>query len=73
MTLNGKNSEIGIKDLLEFGHTIGLTESFCKASIDEIVDTVEKWMLFATQSEISEERATEIANMLNQSGIVRCI
>ena len=41
----GLDGKIGIKDLLEFGHTIGLTESFCKASIDEIVDTVKSFTL----------------------------
>ena len=67
MTLNGKSSEIEVKDLLEFGHNIGLSESFCKTSIDEIANVIEKWMSFAAQCEISEERAMEIGSMLNQT------
>ena len=71
MTLNGKSSEIKMTDLMEFGNNIGLSKSFCKTSVNEIIGTVEKWMSFAAQCGITEERATEIGNMLNQTGLVK--
>ena len=71
MTLNGKSSGIGVEDLLEFGKNIGLSESFCKTSLNEIAGVVEKWMSFADQCGISEKRATEIGSMLNQTGMVK--
>ncbi len=70
MTMNGKSSGIDSDDILDFGHRIGLGASFCKGVISEVAETVGSWMKYADKCGIHEDRATEIAEMLNMTGFV---
>ena len=69
MTLNGKSSGIGKDDLMEFGRNLELQDAFCRDSIEQITGIVGQWMTFAEKCGITEERAAEINNVLNQEGL----
>ena len=69
MTLNGKSSGIGKDDLMEFGRNLELQDAFCRDSIEQITGIVGQWMTFAEKCGITEERAAEISNVLNQEGL----
>ena len=71
MTLNGKSAGIDEGDLLTFGRKIGLTENFCREALHDVTSVVGRWMTYAQDCGIAEERATEIADVINLAGLAR--
>ena len=70
MSLNGKTENINETDLLQFGKNIGLSSAFCKKAIEKIKTVLVNWPQYAEKTNIEEERMTEIAQEIQDVGIV---
>ena len=70
MSLNGKTTDINETDLLQFGKNIGLPSAFCKKAIEKIKTVLANWPQYAEKTNIEEERMTEIAQEIQDVGIV---
>lgn len=69
MTINKKNTNIMLKDLLEVGEKMGIRKSKCKDIIYKISNVVGKFEKYATNSKIREKTYHEIQKVLVQNRI----
>ncbi len=69
MTVNGKNTNIRLSDLLSAGKKMGLKEKRCKEIIREIEDTVKCFADYAGEAGIREKTINDIQTILEQNKI----
>lgn len=60
MLINGKRNEVKEADLIAEGKNMGLGMRFCKDTVAEVKHVLKKWMQYAEEAGIREERAEEI-------------
>lgn len=66
MSLNGKRDGFGLDDLVRFGAFCGIKRAKARGIIAEIQAQVAKWMDFAGQAGVPEQRAAGIQRALRQ-------
>ncbi|MBR5338203.1 MAG: type II toxin-antitoxin system HipA family toxin [Lachnospiraceae bacterium] len=64
MTIAGKTNDITVQDLITCGRTMGLGTAFCRSVVDKTIEITGKWMQYAEDDSIDEERASEINAIL---------
>ena len=69
MTINGKTTEIELKDLLEAGAKMGIKERRCKDIINEISMKVGNFKSFAEQAGINENTYLYINTVIESNMI----
>ena len=68
MSVNGKRTDIGLKDFLAAGKSAGLGEGICRKIIDEVREAVLNWLRFADEAGVREDQAASIDRLIK--GIV---
>ncbi len=69
MTINGKQTEIGLNDLIEAGSRMDIKERRCKEIINEVRLTVSKFNTFAEQVGIKEKTANYISSIIAANAV----
>lgn len=67
MTMNGKNTDIGLQDLIMAGKNMGIKEKRCKEIIGEIGSVVDRFLDYAAAVGIKEKTACDIQKILKQN------
>ena len=69
MTVNGKQTEIGLSDLIEAGNRMEIKERRCKDIINEVRSVVGRFSSFAEQVGIKEKTANYINSILEANTV----
>lgn len=69
MTINGKQTEIGLSDLIEAGNRMEIKERRCKDIINEVRSVVGRFSSFAEQVGIKEKTANYINSILDANTV----
>lgn len=69
MTVNGKNTGIGLSDLINAGAGMGIKERRCKDIIREIQTAVKDFRLYADQVGIKEKTVDYIESVIAQNSV----
>ena len=69
MTVNGKQSEIGLSDLVEAGNKMGIKEKRCKDIISEVQTSVSNFKSFAEQVGINEKTVDYINSIISENKV----
>ena len=69
MTVNGKQTEIGLSDLIEAGNKMEIKERRCKDIINEVRSVVGRFSSFAEQVGIKEKTANYINSILDANTV----
>ena len=69
MTVNGKQTEIGLSDLIEAGNRMEIKERRCKDIINEVRSVVGRFSSFAEQVGIKEKTANYINSILDANTV----
>ena len=69
MTVNGKQSEIGLSDLVEAGNKIGIKEKRCKDIISEVQTSVNNFQSFAEHVGIKEKTVEYINSIIRENKV----
>ena len=69
MTVNGKQSEIGLSDLVEAGKKMGIKEKRCKDIISEVQTSVNNFQSFAEQVGINEKTVDYINSIISENKV----
>ena len=69
MTINGKQTEIGLSDLIEAGNRMEIKERRCKDIINEVRSVVGRFSSFAEQVGIKEKTANYINSIIDANTV----
>ena len=69
MTINGKQTEIGLSDLIEAGNRMEIKERRCKDIINEVRSVVGRFSSFAEQVGIKEKNANYINSIIDANTV----
>ena len=69
MTVNGKQTEIGLSDLIEAGSRMGIKERRCKDMISEVKTAVGQFDSFAEKVGIKEKTAGYIKSVIDANSV----
>ena len=69
MTVNGKQTEIGLSDLIEAGSRMGIKERRCKDMISEVKTAVGQFGSFAEKVGIKEKTAGYIKSVIDANSV----
>lgn len=69
MTINGKQTDIGLSDLIEAGNRMEIKERRCKDIINEVRSVVGRFSSFAEQVGIKEKTANYINSILDANTV----
>ena len=69
MTVNGKQTEIGLSDLIEAGNRMEIKERRCKDIINEVRSVVGRFSSFAEQVGIKEKTANYINSIIDANTV----
>ena len=69
MTVNGKQSEIGLSDLVEAGNKMGIKEKRCKDILSEVQTSVNNFQSFAEQVGINEKTVDYINSIISENKV----
>ena len=64
MMLCGKTTRVTVEDLMTFGKSLRLSKQFCEKTVGRIADLFDHWMDYAERCQIKEERAEELAKVI---------
>ena len=64
MLINGKADNITKEDLLKVAEVVGIKKTDARKCIDEVLQAVSKWELFAKEAELSEWNKKRIKEQL---------
>ena len=67
MTVNGKQSEIGLSDLVEAGNKMGIKEKRCKDILSEVQTSVSNFKSFAEQVGLKEKTVEYINSIIREN------
>ena len=67
MSINGKSEKITYDDLIESGINMDLKKSKCKNIVDEITNIIQNWLLYAENTNVSEQTACAINNIIKKA------
>ena len=67
MTVNGKQSEIGLSDLVETGNKMGIKEKRCKDILSEVQTSVSNFKSFAEQVGLKEKTVEYINSIIREN------
>jgi len=65
MSVNGKNTCIGLDDMIAAGKVAGLSERTCRSIVAEVCEVVQAWPQFAVKAEVRDEFAEVIRRRLS--------
>lgn len=69
MTINGKSTDITREDLLIAGRKMGLKNSFCQRTIQEITTVVNQFENYAQEVKLNKNTTDYIKKVLTQNKI----
>lgn len=68
MTVAGKTNKITEEDLISCGKEMGLGVKFCNRIVSETKESFSKWLQYADNAGLSEERALEVYKGIKEAG-----